>query len=291
MPERFVKCSVRMSKIRYRFKQQKLAHAGFVLIISWILLGLFAPKLAPHDPFEQAPNQRYQAPNPHHLCGTDQFGRDILSRLLIGSRVSLSLGLAVTAVALLIGTTLGAAAGNFGGMLDAVIMRSVDLLLSFPLIYLLVTGVAFFGANWAILVLVMGLTSWMDVARLVSAEILSLQERDFIKAAHVLGLSQSRIVFRHLLPNALSPLIVLAALRLADVILIESSLSFLGLGVQPPTVSWGSIIRDGRDVLARAWWIVTFPGLAIVLTAMALNWIAEGLRKSLYDKSRIVQNR
>jgi len=270
-----------MSKIWHRCKRQKLACAGFVLIASWMLLGLFAPKLAPHDPFEQVPNQRYQAPNPHHLCGTDQFGRDILSRLLIGSRVSLSLGLVVTAVALLIGTTLGAVAGNFGGALDAVIMRGVDLLLSFPVIYLLVTGVAFFGASWAILVLVMGLTSWMDVARLVRAEILSLKERDFIKAAHVLGLRQRRIIFRHLLPNALSPLIVLFALRLADVILLESSLSFLGLGVQPPAVSWGSIIRDGRDVLARAWWIVTFPGLAIVLTAMALNWIAEGLRKSL----------
>ena len=271
-----------MSKIWYRFKQQKLAHLGFVLITVWMLLGLFAPKLVSHDPFAQVPNQRYQAPNAHHLCGTDQFGRDILSRLLLGSRVSLSLGLAVTAVALLIGTALGAVAGNFGGALDAVIMRGVDLLLSFPVIYLLVTGVAFFGTNWTILVLVMGLTSWMDVARLVRAEVLSLKERDFIKAAHVLGLSQLRIVFRHLLPNALSPIIVLFALRLADAILIESSLSFLGLGVQPPAVSWGSIIRDGRDVLAQAWWIVTFPGLAIVLTTMALNWIAEGLRQSLH---------
>lgn len=270
-----------MSKTWYRFKQQKLAHIGFVLIVSWMLLGLFAPKLTPHDPFEQVPNQRYQAPNAQHLCGTDQFGRDILSRLLLGSHVSLSLGLAVTAVALLVGTTLGAIAGNFGGALDTVIMRGVDLFLSFPIIYLLVTGVAFFGTNWTILVLVMGLTSWMDVARLVRAEVLSLKERDFIKAAHILGLSQRRIVFRHLLPNALSPIIVLFALRLADAILIESSLSFLGLGVQPPAVSWGSIIRDGRDVLARAWWIVTFPGLAIVFTTMALNWIAEGLRKSL----------
>jgi len=270
-----------MSKIWHRFKRQKLACVGFVLIVSWMMLGFFAPKLAPYDPFEQVPNRRYQAPNMHHLCGTDQFGRDILSRLLIGSRVSLSLGLAVTTVALLIGTTLGAVAGNFGGALDAVIMRGVDLLLSFPLIYLLVTGIAFFGANWTILVLVMGLTSWMDVARLVRAEVLSLKERDFIKAAQVLGLSQSRIVFRHLLPNALSPIIVLFALRLADAILLESSLSFLGLGVQPPAVSWGSIIRDGRDVLARAWWIVTFPGLAIILTAMGLNWIAEGLRKAI----------
>lgn len=273
-----------MSKIWYCFEKQKLATLGLICIIAGMLLGLLAPKLTSHDPFEQNLLQRYQAPNSQHLCGTDQFGRDILSRLLIGARVSLSLGLAVTVIALLIGTILGAVAGNFGGAFDAVIMRSADLLLSFPIIYLLVTGVAFFGTNWAMLILVMGLTSWMEVARLIRAEILSLKERDFIKAAHVLGFSQRRIIFRHLLPNALTPLIVLFALRLADAILIESSLSFLGLGVQPPAVSWGSIIRDGRDVFARAWWIVTFPGLAIVLTAIALNWVAAGLRRNLHDK-------
>jgi peptide/nickel transport system permease protein len=140
--------------------------------------------------------------------------------------------------------------------------------------------VAFFGSHWSILVLVMAATSWMDIARVIRAEVMSLKERDFIKAAQVLGLSRARIIFRHLLPNALAPVIACAALRLADVILIESSLSFLGLGVQPPAVSWGSIIRDGRDVLASAWWIATFPGLAILLTAMGLNWMSEGLRKS-----------
>ncbi len=208
------------------------------------------------------------------------MGRDILSRLILGSRISLGLGLTVTAIALLFGATLGAAAGYIGGKLDTLIMRTVDLLLSFPLIYLLVSCVALFGSNWGVLVLVMAATSWMDIARVIRAEVISLKERDFIKAAQVLGLSRARIIFRHLLPNALAPVAAFAALRLADVILIESSLSFLGLGVQPPAISWGSIIRDGRDMLASAWWIVTFPGLAILLTAMALNWMGAGLRKS-----------
>jgi peptide/nickel transport system permease protein len=264
-----------------RFKQQKFSSAGLILIVTWMLAAMLTPRLAPHDPFAQAFEQRYQSPSWNHFLGTDQFGRDVLSRLLLGSRLSLGLGLTVTTIALLIGTLLGAAAGYLGGKLDTLIMRGVDLLLAFPLIYLLATCVALFGANWGILVLIMSLTSWMDVARLVRAEVMSLKERDFIKAAHVLGLRRRRIIFRHLLPNALAPVMAFAALRLADVILIESSLSFLGLGVQPPAVSWGSIIRDGRDVIASAWWIVTFPGLAIMLTTMALNWIAEGFRKAL----------
>lgn len=268
-------CSGLMSKIWHRLKHPKLAGLGFVLAV-----GIFAPYFTPHDPFRQILVQRYQPPSWHHLFGTDQFGRDVLSRLLIGSRISLGLGVAVTTLALLIGTTLGAVAGYWGGKLDTVLMRIVDLLLSFPLIYFLVTCVALFGTNWSILVLVMALTSWMDIARLVRAEVLSLKERDFIKAAQVLGYRRRRIVFRHLLPNALSPIIAFAALRLADVILLESSLSFIGLGVQPPAVSWGSIIRDGRDVIASAWWIVAFPGLAIMLTALGLNWIGAGLRKA-----------
>jgi peptide/nickel transport system permease protein len=270
-----------MSKIPHRFAQQKLACLGLILVVSWMLAGMLAPQLAPHDPFAQAFDQRYQPPGWNHLLGTDQFGRDILSRLLLGSRVSLGLGVTVTAMALLFGVTLGAGAGYIGGKPDALIMRTVDLLLSFPLIYLLVCCVALFGSNWSILVLVMAATSWMDIARVIRAEVMSLKERDFIKAAQVLGLSRARIIFRHLLPNALAPVVAFAALRLADVILLESSLSFLGLGVQPPAVSWGSIIRDGRDVLASAWWIVTFPGIAIVLTAMGLNWMGEGWRKSL----------
>lgn len=270
-----------MSRIWPRLARQKLVVMGLIFVMSWLVVGRLALTLAPYDPMSTSFEQRYQAPSWRHLLGTDQFGRDVLSRLLLGSRLSLDLGLTVTATALLIGILLGIAAGYLGGPVDTAIMRGVDMLLAFPLIYLLVTCVALFGANWNMLVLIMSLTSWMDLARFVRAEVLSLKERDFIKAAHVLGFGRRRIIFRHLLPNALTPIIAFAALRLADVILLESSLSFLGLGIQPPAVSWGSIIRDGRDVLASAWWIATFPGLAIMLMVMALNWVAEGLRKAM----------
>ncbi|MCL4705491.1 ABC transporter permease [bacterium] len=264
-----------------RFMRQKLAGLGLILVLCWVVAGRFVTTLTSHNPTSANFEQRYQPPSWRHFLGTDQFGRDILSRLLLGSRLSLDLGLAVTVMALLIGTLLGVTAGYLGGALDALIMRGVDTLLAFPLIYLLVACVALFGADWKILVVIMSLTSWMDLARFVRAEVMSLKERDFIKAAHVLGFGRCRIMFRHLLPNALAPVIAFAALRLADVILLEASLSFLGLGIQPPAVSWGSIIRDGRDVLASAWWIATFPGLALLFTVMALNWVAEGLRKAL----------
>ncbi|RIK76921.1 peptide ABC transporter permease [candidate division KSB1 bacterium] len=269
------------SRTWQRFMRQKLAGLGLILVLCWVVAGRFVTTLTSHNPTSANFEQRYQPPSWCHFLGTDQFGRDILSRLLLGSRLSLDLGLAVTVMALLIGTLLGVTAGYLGGALDALIMRGVDTLLAFPLIYLLVACVALFGADWKILVVIMSLTSWMDLARFVRAEVMSLKERDFIKAAHVLGFGRCRIMFRHLLPNALAPVIAFAALRLADVILLEASLSFLGLGIQPPAVSWGSIIRDGRDVLASAWWIATFPGLALLFTVMALNWVAEGLRKAL----------
>lgn len=269
------------SRTWQRFMRQKLAGLGLILVLCWVVAGRFVTTLTSHNPMSANFEQRYQPPSWRHFLGTDQFGRDILSRLLLGSRLSLDLGLAVTVMALLIGTLLGVTAGYLGGALDALIMRGVDTLLAFPLIYLLVACVALFGADWKILVVIMSVTSWMDLARFVRAEVMSLKERDFIKAAHVLGFGRCRIMFRHLLPNALAPVIAFAALRLADVILLEASLSFLGLGIQPPAVSWGSIIRDGRDVLASAWWIATFPGLALLFTVMALNWVAEGLRKAL----------
>lgn len=269
-----------MPSFLQKFFRHKLAWAGAIVVCGWLLAGALAPRLVPHDPLAQVIAQRYHPPSWQYPLGTDQFGRDVLSRLILGARVSLTLGFSVTALALLLGATLGALAGYAGGRLDGVIMRLVELLLAFPVVYLLTSFVALFGTDWRKLVLVMAATMWMDIARLLRAEVMSLKQRDFIKAAQVLGLSRGRIILRHLLPNALPPVIALMALRLADVILIESSLSFLGLGVQPPEVSWGSIIRDGRDVLASAWWIVTFPGLAITLTAIGLHWIGEGLRQA-----------
>ena len=269
-----------MFETQRRVQRRKLLRKVLIFALSGFALCAFAPQLAPHDAFAQILSERYQAPSWNHPLGTDQFGRDVFSRMLLGARVTLGFGFAAAVLALALGALLGSAAGYFGGKLDALVMRAADLLLAFPLVYLLVACAAFFGSQGIVLVFMMSLTSWMDVARLVRAEVMSLKERDFIKAAHVLGFRRGRIIFFHLLPNALAPVTAFAALRLADVILLESSLSFLGLGVQPPGVSWGSIIRDGRDALASAWWIATFPGLALALTAIALNALAESFRKA-----------
>lgn len=269
-----------MQRFWSRYKQQKPACAGLGILILWVSLGIFAPSLSPHNPIEQNPALRYQSPCPKYLFGTDQFGRDVLSRMLFGARLSLGLGLSITGMALFIGIMLGAAAGLLGGIWDAIIMRSVDLLLAFPVLFLLIACIAMFGSEISVFVLILVLTSWMDLARVVRAEVSSLKQRDFIKSAYVLGFSKTRILFAHLLPNLLPPIIAIAVLRIADIILIESSLSFLGLGIQPPGISWGNIIRDGRDVLATAWWITTFPGLAITLTAISFHWIGDGIRKA-----------
>ncbi|KAA3660057.1 MAG: ABC transporter permease [Calditrichaeota bacterium] len=184
-------------------------------------------------------------------------------------------------MALFVGIRLGASAGLLGGIWDAIIMRTVDLLLAFPILFLLIACIAMFGSEINVLVLILVMTSWMDLARIVRAEVLSLKQRDFIKSAIALGFSKRRILFVHLLPNLFPPIIAIAVLRIADIILLESSISFLGLGVQPPGISWGTIIRDGRDVLATAWWITAFPGLAITTTTISFHWIGGGIRKAV----------
>jgi peptide/nickel transport system permease protein len=265
----------------HRFRQDKLALVGSVLVLALALVAIFAPAIAPCDPSQQNIAQRHVPPGAGHIFGTDQFGRDVFSRLLAGTRISLGISLFAAACALGLGTVLGAWAGYRGGWHDSALMRLIDLLLSFPLLYLLVALFALFGSNLPILLVVLAVTLWGDIARLVRSQVLALKEADFVKAAHLLGFSRRRILFRHILPNALAPVFAAAALRVADILLIESGLSFLGLGVQPPAVSWGGIIRDGRDVLVTAWWVATFPGLAIALTAMSFHWIGDGLRRAL----------
>lgn len=264
-----------------RFAQEKRACFGATVLLLWLLLGSTATILAPRDPNQQQLPMRNQPPSPQYPLGTDQFGRDLLSRLLHGTHITLGLALGVASLALVFGTLAGLWAGYQGGIWDQVLMRFVDVLLAFPLIYLLIICVALFGNRLPILIAVMAATAWMDIARLVRAEALSLKEQDFVKAVEVLGFGRRRILLFHLLPNVLAPVLAVAVLRVADVMLIESSLSFLGLGVQTPAISWGSIIRDGRDALLTAWWIATFPGLAIMFTAIALHWTANGLRKAL----------
>ena len=222
-----------------------------------------------------------------HILGTDNKGRDLLSRIIYGSRISLTVGFAAMAVAVTLGTLFGSLAGFFGGLVDTLLMRLVDILLAFPRLLLLLLIITIYrGAGLFTIVLVLGATGWMGVARLVRAQFLQLKELDFAQAARAIGAQSHRIVFRHLLPNAMAPVIVAATLRVGDTILLEAALSFLGLGVTPPTPTWGNIVSDGRSNLAGAWWIATLPGLAIVLTVVCFNLVGDALRDALDPRGR-----
>ena len=246
-----------------------------------VATALLAQWIAPYDPIQQNLSNHLMAPSWRHWMGTDQFGRDVFSRLLYGSRISLAVGLVAVSIYIFIGTTIGSLAGYYGGWVDGLLMRFVDIMLSIPTFFLILMVIAFVGPNILNVMVVIGLTSWTDIARLVRGEILSLKEREFIQAARVIGMKDSRIILRHLLPNALGPILVVATLGIGGAILVESSLSFLGLGVQPPTASWGNMLLEGKEHLTDAWWLVVFPGFAIFLTVMGFNLLGEGLRDLL----------
>jgi len=271
-----------------RFRRHRQAILGLALIVLLTGTALLAPALAPYDPDAQTDivATRYQAPSVSHPMGTDRFGRDIFSRTLYGARISLSIGFLAILIAITLGTAIGAIAGFFGGRLDTVLMRGVDLLLSFPRLVLLVVLVALFEPSIALVTLVLGLTGWMGVSRIVRGQVLTVREMEFVTAARVLGFGRTRILARHVLPNVLTPVIVAATLGIGNTILAEAALSFLGLGVQPPTASWGNMVASGRDAMLDAWWITTFPGLAIVFTVMAFNLVGDGLRDAL-DPRRV----
>jgi peptide/nickel transport system permease protein len=275
-----------MLKIYFeRFIQNKLAIIGLCLIVLFGMLAVLAPFIAPHNPIGQNLLSRLQPPSAKFILGTDDLGRDVLSRMIFGIRISLTIGLVAVGISVIIGTILGLISGYFGGWIDSVIMRFVDIVLCFPTFFLILLVIAFLEPNIYNIMAVIGLTSWPGLTRLVRAEVLSLRERDFIQAAKLLGLSNTRIFFVHLLPNVFSPIIVTTTLGVGSAILTESGLSFLGLGVQPPMPSWGQMLTTGKDYIHFAWWLSLFPGLAILLIVLAFNLLGEGLRDVLDPKT------
>jgi peptide/nickel transport system permease protein len=233
------------------------------------------------DPAAIDVSQRLSPPSLAHPLGTDDLGRSVLVRMLYGARISLLVGFVAVGISTLIGILFGALAGYYGGWVDALMMRFVDIMLCFPTFFLILAVIAFLDPSIWNIMIVIGLTSWMGVARLVRAEFLSLRQRDFILAAQALGASDRRLIFRHILPNAMSPVLVSATLGVAGAILTESALSFLGIGVQPPTPSWGNMLITGKQTLGSAWWLSLFPGLAILITVLGYNLLGEGIRDAL----------
>lgn len=273
------------------FRKNRLAVVGLYLMLALYLAALLGAYLTPYEPnvIQDIAATRHLPPSLDHWMGTDKFGRDVLTRALYGARISLSIGFIAVAIAVTLGTAVGAVSGYFGGWIDTLLMRFVDVLISFPLLVLLIAVIALFQPSIFLVVAVLGLTLWPSTARIVRGEVLSLREREFVQAAYALGLGAPRIILRHIVPNVMGPVIVAATLGLGNIILIEAGLSFLGMSVQPPTPSWGNMIEEGREFLVQAWWAATFPGLAIVVTVVAFNLIGDGLRDALDPRLRMRQ--
>ena len=271
-----------------KFIANRFAVAGAAIVASLFIVSFLAPFITPYSPDDLDAYHVLLPPSTGHWLGTDELGRDVLTRIIYGSRISLKVGFVAVGIAAFIGTISGLIAGYFGGWIDQLLMRLVDIMLCFPTFFLILAVIAMLEPSIWYIMIVIGLTGWMGVARLVRAEVLSLRERDFILAARAIGASNSRIIFRHILPNALSPVMVAATLGVAGAILTESALSFLGIGVQPPTPSWGNMLTAGKDYLEFAWWLSLFPGVAILVTVIAYNLVGEGLRDAL--DPRITRN-
>lgn len=275
-----------MQNIQNLFQQHRRLAISIALLALLMGCALFSGFISAYNPTWQGDilADRYLTPSLQHPFGTDKFARDVFSRVLYGGRISLTIGVSVCLIMLTVGLIYGTLSGYWGGAIDALMMRVLDFLLAFPIIFLIIPAVAIFEMNHWYLIPLLGLTGWMEIARLVRAEVLSLRERDFVLAARGLGFSRVRILLRHVIPNCLTPVLVVAPLKIAEVILLESGLSFLGIGVQPPVPSWGNMINEGREVLLQAWWIATFPGLFISLTVLSFNLLGEGLKERFQIK-------
>jgi peptide/nickel transport system permease protein len=277
-----------LRQIWHRFARHRLALAGLGVIVVLVLAAALAPAIAPYDPERVNPLQRHQPPfSPGHLLGTDEIGRDVLSRLLYAGRVSLVVGFAAMIVTILVGSLIGVLAAYYGGAVDTILMRLTDVFLAFPTIYLLLVLAAFVRPSVLTITLIVGATTWMEVARIVRGQFLAIKAQDFVTAARALGASDARIMLRELLPNGMAPIIVAATLNVANAILAESYISFLGYGIQPPQASWGIMLNNAQDFFTRAPWLAILPGVAISLTVLAFNFVGDGLRDALDPRQRL----
>lgn len=267
-----------------RFFIKKISLISFIIVVLLILASFLAPLIAPYEPDLINVEEILLPPSLKHPFGTDALGRDVFTRVLYGGRVSLLVGFVAEGIAILIGIVIGSISGYFSGRIDNILMRFVDVMLCFPVFFLILSVVAYVDPTIWNIMLIIGLTGWMPVARLVRAEFLSLKEREFVLYEKVIGVDNLTIIFKHMLPNALNPVIVSAAFGIAGAILLETSLSFLGLGVQPPTPSWGNILTSGKDMLGVAWWVSFFPGIFILISVLCYNLIGEGLKDALNPK-------
>ena len=252
--------------------------AGLLGVGILVLAALFAPVLTPYAPNTQSVVERLTAPSVKHILGTDELGRDVLSRMLYGGRVSMSVGIIAVLIATFIGLLVGALAGYYGGVMDNIIMRTVDIILTIPTLFVILMIVVFLGPSITNIMIIIGLTSWPDIARIIRAEVMSIKKAPYIDATRVLGLPKKMIIAKHIMPNALGPVFVYMIFGVSGAILTESGLSFLGLGVQPPAASWGNILSSGKDYIETGWWLTAFPGLAIFLAVFSYNLLGEGLR-------------
>lgn len=266
-----------------RLKRNKMAVLGLIILIILVLLAVFADVIANYDNvvIKQNLAHRLQGPSAAHWLGTDEFGRDIFARLVHGTRVSLQVGIVAVGISIVIGGILGAVAGYYGGKLDNTIMRIMDIFLAVPSILLAIAIVSALGPSIINLMLAISISSVPSYARIVRASVFSIRDQEFIEAAKAIGASNTRIIFRHIIPNSLAPVIVQATLGVASAILSTAGLSFIGLGIQPPAPEWGSMLSGGRQYLRYAWWVTTFPGVAIMITILSLNLLGDGLRDAL----------
>jgi len=270
-----------------QFRKNRLAVFGLAVVLLLFLVAFLAPILSSYSPTAYDLDAILLPPSASHPFGTDEEGRDVLSRMIYGTRISLSVGFIAVGLYVVIGVILGALAGYFGGWVDILISRAVEIMICFPTFFLILAVLAFVGPSLVNIMVVIGLTSWPGIARLVRGEFLKLRGQDFVLAGKVSGAGAARLIFRHILPNSLAPVFVSATFGVASAILIESSLSFLGFGVQPPTPSWGEILSQSRDFMDIAWWLALFPGLAIFVSITAYNLVGEGLRDAIDPRMKV----